>query len=180
MNLKNIQIKSFLDVIGPCLQRAEFFAEFGRAWKKAFKAMTETDKEFISCYVSVDSFDSFRRDAEKLMKAYKKKGYVTTKSGTKYWRKKGKLHRVNGPAIEYKNGDNCWYQDGMVHRVGGPASTYFGIQSWYENNRLHRLGGPAMELSGKRKLYYINGEEYSEKEYFKLCSRKNIEISVQK
>lgn len=33
----------------------------------------------------------------------------------------GKLHREDGPAIEYVNGDLRWYLNGNRHREDGPA-----------------------------------------------------------
>ena len=33
----------------------------------------------------------------------------------------GKLHREDGPAIEYADGDKEWYLHGKLHRIGGPA-----------------------------------------------------------
>ena len=32
--------------------------------------------------------------------------------GTKHWFKNGKLHRINGPAIEFSNGEKRWYLHG--------------------------------------------------------------------
>jgi hypothetical protein len=37
------------------------------------------------------------------------------------WYLNGKLHREDGPAIEYKNGDKSWWLNGNLHREGGPA-----------------------------------------------------------
>ena len=33
----------------------------------------------------------------------------------------GKLHRVDGPAIEYSNGTKEWYINGKRHRLDDPA-----------------------------------------------------------
>jgi hypothetical protein len=32
-----------------------------------------------------------------------------------------KLHRVDGPAVEYVNVFKIWYVDGKRHRIDGPA-----------------------------------------------------------
>jgi len=33
--------------------------------------------------------------------------------GAKYWCKEGKLHRLDGPAVEYSGG-KCWYYEGKL------------------------------------------------------------------
>ena len=33
----------------------------------------------------------------------------------------GKLHRIDGPALEYSNGTKMWYYEGKQHRINGPA-----------------------------------------------------------
>ena len=43
------------------------------------------------------------------------------RNGDKEWRMDGKLHRLNGPAIERANGAKEWYQNGKRHRLNGPA-----------------------------------------------------------
>ena len=41
-----------------------------------------------------------------------KNGIVVDEYGTKFWYLNGKLHRVNGPAIEYNSGYKAWYLNG--------------------------------------------------------------------
>ena len=41
--------------------------------------------------------------------------------GTREWRQDGRLHRTDGPAVEYPAGGRAWYQHGKLHREGGPA-----------------------------------------------------------
>jgi hypothetical protein len=55
------------------------------------------------------------------------------KYGTKTWKLDGKLHRVDGAAIEYITGDKEWYQNGQIHREDGPALEYSNGQLvfWY-------------------------------------------------
>ena len=37
--------------------------------------------------------------------------------GTKYWFQNDKLHRLDGPAVEYADGEKHWYQKGLLHRL---------------------------------------------------------------
>ncbi len=54
------------------------------------------------------------------------------KDGNKRWYKNGRLHRVNGPAIEYTNGTKHWYQHGKRHRLDGAAIEFsHGTKRWY-------------------------------------------------
>ncbi len=50
----------------------------------------------------------------------------------------GKLHRINGPAIEYESGDKFYYVD----------------------DKIHREDGPAVEYSNGDKIWCINGKQY--------------------
>ena len=62
------------------------------------------------------------------------------RNGTKVWRNsKGKLHREDGPALEYIYGTKAWFIDG----------------------KRHRLDGPAMERADGFKYWFIDGKEYS-------------------
>jgi hypothetical protein len=44
-----------------------------------------------------------------------------------------KLHREDGPAVEYARGDKFWYINGKLHREDGPAMEYDGHKYWYIN-----------------------------------------------
>ena len=53
------------------------------------------------------------------MKTYKVK---VNDLGTICWyNEKGKLHREDGPAIEWADGDKIWYLNDKRHREDGPA-----------------------------------------------------------
>jgi hypothetical protein len=70
----------------------------------------------------------------------------------------GKLHREDGPAIEWGNGDRSWYRNGKIHREDGPAiKRVDGYEVWYRNGELHREDGPAVEHPDGRKEWYICG-----------------------
>lgn len=77
-----------------------------------------------------------------------------------YYNQFGRLHREDGPAIEYckskQGGVNKWYYDGRPHRSDGPAYTHAdGTTEWWFNGKRHRDNGPAIETSfGTKKFYY--------------------------
>ena len=85
-------------------------------------------------------------------------------SGTKEWWFKGRLHREDGPAVDKQSGTKEWWFDGKRHRVGGPAIEWCtGKKEWYCNGSLHRLDGPAIEYNGGNQ-WYLKGIFYSSKE----------------
>jgi hypothetical protein len=72
----------------------------------------------------------------------------------------GRLHREDGPAIEYADGTKEWYLNDRRHREDGPAIEYAdGSKEWYLNDRRHREDGPAVEWADGEKEWYINGVE---------------------
>jgi len=77
-----------------------------------------------------------------------------------------KLHRDDGPAVEFSYGSKFWYQEGKLHRLDGPAVEWGnGDKSWYQEDKLHRLDGPAIELANGEKYWYVKGKKYSEEEF---------------
>jgi hypothetical protein len=59
-----------------------------------------------------------------------------TADGTKYWYLTGKLHREDGPAVEYASGTKYWYLNGERHREDGPAIEYpSGDKYWRLNGK---------------------------------------------
>jgi hypothetical protein len=55
------------------------------------------------------------------------------------WYSRGKLHRMDGPAVTYADGSKEWYQNGKRHREGGPAiERSDGYKAWYQNGDFHR------------------------------------------
>ena len=56
-------------------------------------------------------------------------------NGTKRWYLNDKLHREDGPAVEYADGDKYWYLKGELHRENGPAVEFAdGSKWWYLND----------------------------------------------
>ena len=96
------------------------------------------------------------------------------------WYLNGKLHREDGPAIEYANGTTHWYQNGKLHRADGPAfERADGYKEWYKNDKRHREDGPATECPSGTKYWYIEGANLTEEEFLqkqKPCSGKKITI----
>ena len=71
-------------------------------------------------------------------------------SGDRKWKnKEGRLHRENGPAVEWNNGDKIWFING----------------------ELHREDGPAIERSDGIKKWWINGTKYTKEEYLKYINK---------
>ena len=105
-------------------------------------------------------------------------------AGTKRWYLNDKLHREDGPAIEYANGSKCWYLNGKRHRTDGPAvECANGNKYWYLNDKLHRTDGPAVEDANGNKRWFLNDKEYTEAEWSKqtqkvkaTCVGKVVEI----
>ena len=91
--------------------------------------------------------------------------------GTKEWYLNDKLHREDGPAMEFADGSKCWYLNGKLHREDGPAIEYAsGSKSWYLNGKLHREDGPAMEFADGDKFWYLNGKKVTEEEHKRMTS----------
>ena len=100
-------------------------------------------------------------------------------SGTKFWHLDGKLHRTDGPAIEWSDGAKSWWLDGKLHRTDGPAVVRnSGAEYWYLNGKLHRTDGPAIEDSGGTKYWYLDGKELTEEEHRKVTSKPSCDGKV--
>ncbi len=97
--------------------------------------------------------------------------------GTKYWYLNDKLHRSDGPAVEFKSGNKRWYINGELHRTDGPAIEYTdGTKYWYLNDEQHREDGPAIEFSNGTKIWYLNGVFLSEEEYLRTTRNNKLEL----
>jgi NADPH-dependent ferric siderophore reductase len=56
------------------------------------------------------------------------------------WHINGKLHREDGPSVEWSN----------------------GTKYWHRNDKLHREDGPAIEWANGNKSWYLHGERVTE------------------
>ena len=100
-------------------------------------------------------------------------------SGTKNWQLNGKLHREDGPAVEYDDGFKFWYLKGECHREDGPAVEYpNGTKSWYLNDKIHREDGPAVELANGDKSWYLNGKELTGSQHKAATSKSTCEGKI--
>jgi len=107
-------------------------------------------------------------------------GMVKLSDGRKNWYKKGKLHRLDGPAVEYLDGRKYWYKEGEYHRLDGPAVEYLdGTKEWYKEGKLHRIDGPAIEKTNGTKEWWIDDKEYK-LDYFNLLYRSSIYFGKEK
>jgi hypothetical protein len=84
------------------------------------------------------------------------------------WFLNGKLHREDGPAVEWADGSRYWYLNDKRHRTDGPARECAdGDRYWYLNGQRHRTDGPAIERANGDRLWYLNGEQVTEAEVMK-------------
>jgi hypothetical protein len=94
-----------------------------------------------------------------------KNGLIIDQDGTKRYFLNGKLHRLDGPAVEHPRGSKEWYFEGELHRENGPAFVCFnGYASWKEywvNGKRHRADGPAVEFKDGFKRWCYQGEEFN-------------------
>ena len=61
-------------------------------------------------------------------------GCLIKPKGDKEYYIDGRLHREDGPAIEYANGDKAYYIDGKLHREDGPAIECVSGKKYYYLN----------------------------------------------
>jgi len=96
-------------------------------------------------------------------------GCLRLKREAFYWFKEGKLHRVDGPAIEYKNGTKFWYLEGLRHRIDGPAiECPDGHKEWFQNGIRHRIDGPSFEKTNGEVAWHIEGDKIHSTKLFSL------------
>ena len=96
----------------------------------------------------------------------------------KYRNAESRLHRTDGPAVEYANGSKCWYKEDKYHRTDGPAAEYAnGTKHWYKDGKLHRTDGPPIESYNGSKYWYIDGIEYSLEAYIDLVPEE-VQIDI--
>ena len=59
-----------------------------------------------------------------------------------------------------------WFLNGKLHREDGPAIEYAnGTKFWYLNGKRHREDGPAIKWANEDKFWYLNDKELTEQEH---------------
>jgi hypothetical protein len=103
---------------------------------------------------------------------------VTRKEIRPYNRVRFKKHCDDGPAIIYPNGDKEWWVNGKLHRLEGPAiesnhEKPQWVDQWWCNGMLHRHDGPAIvRWDGMNKWYTWGHPVYMEDVMFEPISRR--------
>jgi hypothetical protein len=76
----------------------------------------------------------------------------------------------------YENGYRVWYQNGKLHRVDGPAVEWAnGDRSWYQNDQRHRVDGPAIEYVNGYRQWWIEGKQLTQEEFNKQTKKSTCE-----
>ena len=98
------------------------------------------------------------------MSEYKEYTVRVYKDRTDYYNSKGKLHREDGPAVEYSNGDKFWYLNGKLHREDGPAREWYnGNKEWWLNDKKlteAEFNRRTKKTSCAGKVVEIDGKKY--------------------
>ena len=112
---------------------------------------------------------------------------VTVFSDVTKWELNDRLHREDGPAVEWTPGGKEWWLNGARHRVDGPAVVSTGGSKWwYLHGLLHREDGPAVEWHNGDKEWWLKGVSYTEAEFLAKtqpktsCAGKVVEIDGKK
>jgi hypothetical protein len=80
---------------------------------------------------------------------------------------------INYNVKVYPDGTKCWYLNGKLHREDGPAVEWDnGNKWWFLNGKLHREDGPAIDWSDGTKKWCLNDKEYTEEEYLQEMQRR--------
>jgi hypothetical protein len=100
-------------------------------------------------------------------------------NGTKEWRLNGKLHRTDGPAVEWADGAKEWRLNGKLHRTDGPAWEWAdGPKEWWLNGNRHRTDGPAFERADGSKEWCLNGKQVSWQQVYRQANDPETELRI--
>jgi len=107
-------------------------------------------------------------------------------NGDKFWRLHGKLHREDGPAVEWEDGHKEWHLHGKLHRDDGPAVEWAnGHKEWYQHGKRHREDGAAVEWEDGHKAWWLHDKNYNDvnawaQDVLKMHNKPNDDAAVQK
>jgi hypothetical protein len=91
------------------------------------------------------------------MKNYDRKEINHYSDGDNVYFLNDKLHRTNGPAIEYVSGSKCWYLNGFEHNDKGPSGVYdTHLKLWHINNKHQTLKNTTTTLKPQIFQYQLN------------------------
>jgi len=89
-----------------------------------------------------------------------------------------KLHRTDGPAVEYSSGTTEYWVNDKRHRLDGPAVEWAnGDKEYWIDGKLHRVDGPAVEYSDGTKTYWVDGIRLTEKEFITRTTVKELTVA---
>jgi hypothetical protein len=83
--------------------------------------------------------------------------------GNKFWKnRKEKIHRIDGPAVEWIGGGKAWYVNGEPHREDGPATIYEnGDKEWWINHIIYETKESYFDaLSDEAKAKCLFSEDF--------------------
>ena len=97
--------------------------------------------------------------------------------GSEEWRDdKGRMHRLDGPAIKCSTGTEVWYFQDCFHRIGGPAFTYRNIEfKWYQYGKLHNTEGPAVIWADGTKEWWLFGHYVTKEQWEHIIKEKALD-----
>ncbi len=80
-------------------------------------------------------------------------GSYIDKYGSVCYVKNKKLHREDGPAVEWDDGGKRWYKNGELHREDGPAIEWSGGKVWWVNGKKYN---DEVEYKEAIKIFMMN------------------------
>ena len=87
------------------------------------------------------------------------------------------LHRIGGPAINWKDGANEWFISGRRHRLNGPVfESVSDYRDWSLNDKLHCIEGHAVERADGTREWWVSGVRYAERDFNRIMKIKNAKV----
>ena len=147
---------------GPAIE----FADGRKAWYIHGKKMSE--KQFDKWRAKKNPIKESRAENLKQL-SLMEIPYKVDNDGTEVYKTK------DGYRVEDIDGFKVWYNaKGKLHRLDGPAIEQpNGTKAWYVNGERHRLDGPAIEHAGGHKEWFVNDAQLS-KEQFNRRAKNNL------